>query len=144
MKRKERFFLEDTRDILVDYDGAKTVKQLKGLIDEAKGRIDAVLNETIDIYGYEPGDEIPTQEIKVEDVMPLYDNFERIDKLESPIFQAIVYIQNAANLLSWANTVIEDHEDVPDEVKDFMKTMTGGLHDAVDMLREVPAYKEEK
>jgi len=144
MKRKERVFLEDTMDILVDYDGCHTDGQLRGLIDEARERISAVLNDTTEIYGYEPGDEIPTQELKIEDVMPLYDNFERIDKLESPIFQAIVYIQNATNFLSWANTVIEEHKDVPDEVKDFMKTMSGGLHDAVDMLREVPAYKEEK
>ena len=41
-------FLEDTRDILVDYDGENTVEGLKELIDETRERIAAVLDGTID------------------------------------------------------------------------------------------------
>lgn len=50
MTDKERFFIEDTRDILVDYDGCKTEQQLKGLIDETKNRLTAFLNGEIKEY----------------------------------------------------------------------------------------------
>lgn len=39
MTEKERYFLEDTRDILVNYDGCKTEQQLRGLIDETRERL---------------------------------------------------------------------------------------------------------
>lgn len=39
MNLKQKEFLEDTRDILVGYDGCGTVDSLKGLIDEARERI---------------------------------------------------------------------------------------------------------
>jgi len=50
MTDKERYFLEDTRDILVNYDGCHTEKQLKGLIDEARERLSAFLSGKIDEY----------------------------------------------------------------------------------------------
>lgn len=50
MNEKEKTFLEDTRDILADYDGSKTVEQLKSLIDEAAARINAATTGTIDEY----------------------------------------------------------------------------------------------
>jgi hypothetical protein len=50
MKKEERTFLEDTRDILVGYDGCHTEQQLKGLIDETRERLSAFLNGTIDEY----------------------------------------------------------------------------------------------
>jgi len=57
MGEQEQYFLEDTIDILADYDGCKTEKQLKGLIDETKARLIALLNGTIDVYGYEEEEE---------------------------------------------------------------------------------------
>lgn len=50
MTNKAKWFLEDTRDILVGYDGCKTESQLKGLIDETKARLTAYLDNTIDEY----------------------------------------------------------------------------------------------
>lgn len=50
MTDKEKYFLEDTRDILVDYDGYKTEQQLKGLIDETRERLNAFLNGKIQEY----------------------------------------------------------------------------------------------
>lgn len=50
MTEKERYFLEDTRDILVGYDGCHTEQQLKGLIDEAKNRLTAFLEGKIQEY----------------------------------------------------------------------------------------------
>lgn len=50
MTEKERFFLEDTRDILVDYDGCRTERQLKNLMDETRNRLTAVLNDSIQAY----------------------------------------------------------------------------------------------
>lgn len=47
-------FLEDTRDILVGYDGESTVEGLKELIDEARERIAAVLDGTTDKIGNAP------------------------------------------------------------------------------------------
>lgn len=50
MTSKERDFLEDTRDILVDYDGYRTEQQLKGLIDETRKRLSAFLDDKIQEY----------------------------------------------------------------------------------------------
>lgn len=50
MTEKERYFLEDTRDILVHYDGCHTEQQLKGLIDETRTRLSAFLNGKIEEY----------------------------------------------------------------------------------------------
>ena len=50
MSDKEKWFVEDTRDILVDYDGCKTEQQLKGLIDETRNRLNAFLEGKIDEY----------------------------------------------------------------------------------------------
>lgn len=47
---KEKQFLEDTRDILTGYDGYQTEKQLKGLIDETRERLTAILNGKIQEY----------------------------------------------------------------------------------------------
>jgi hypothetical protein len=49
-EEKKRYFLEDTRDILVGYDGNHTVEGLKGLIDETKARLSAYLNDEIEKY----------------------------------------------------------------------------------------------
>lgn len=50
MTEKERYFLEDTRDILINYDGCKTEQQLKGLIDETRERLTTFLNGKIQEY----------------------------------------------------------------------------------------------
>ena len=50
MTEKEKYFLEDTRDILVGYDGCKTEQQLKRLINEARERLSAFLNGKIEEY----------------------------------------------------------------------------------------------
>lgn len=57
MTEQEQYFIEDTMDILADYDGCKTEKQLKGLIDETRSRLAALLSGTIDVYGYEEEEE---------------------------------------------------------------------------------------
>lgn len=52
MSKEERkmYFLQDTRDILADYDGMRTVESLKGLIDETQARLNAYLNDEIEEY----------------------------------------------------------------------------------------------
>lgn len=47
---KERDFLKDTRDILINYDGCKTEKQLMGLIDETRLRLSVLLDGKIKEY----------------------------------------------------------------------------------------------
>lgn len=49
-EQKKQYFLEDTRDILVDYDGNRTIESLMGLIDETKARLDAYLDDNIEDY----------------------------------------------------------------------------------------------
>lgn len=50
MTEKEKYFLEDTRDILVNFDGCRTEQQLKGLVNEAKTRLTAFLDGKIEEY----------------------------------------------------------------------------------------------
>lgn len=45
MTPEERVYLEDTRDILINYDGETTVKGLQELIDETRERISNLLYE---------------------------------------------------------------------------------------------------
>ncbi|WP_170163381.1 hypothetical protein [Brevibacillus gelatini] len=47
MEKHERLFLEDTRDILIGYDGYNTVEGLKALIDETRERLTKLLNGEI-------------------------------------------------------------------------------------------------
>ncbi|WP_303984209.1 hypothetical protein [Niallia circulans] len=49
-KAKEKSFLEDTRDILINYDGCKTEEQLKALIDETRERLSVYLSGTIEDF----------------------------------------------------------------------------------------------
>lgn len=46
----EKQFLEDTRDILIDYDGCHSEQQLKALINETKDRLTAFLNGSINEF----------------------------------------------------------------------------------------------
>lgn len=50
MNAKQKEFLEDTRDILVGYDGCGTVESLKELIDEARERISFAVTINFDSY----------------------------------------------------------------------------------------------
>lgn len=50
MNLKQQEFLEDTRDILVGYDGCGTVDSLKELIDEARERIHFAATINFDSY----------------------------------------------------------------------------------------------
>jgi hypothetical protein len=50
MTEQEKVFLEDTRDILVGYDGNHSVEGLKSLVDETRQRLNAFLNNKIKEY----------------------------------------------------------------------------------------------
>lgn len=50
MNQKQKEFLEDTRDILVGYDGCGTVKSLEELVDEARERIHFATIINFDAY----------------------------------------------------------------------------------------------
>lgn len=47
---KQKEFLEDTRDILVGYDGCNTIESLKELIDEVRERIHFTIITDFDKY----------------------------------------------------------------------------------------------
>ena len=53
MNAKQKEFLEDTRDILVGYDGCCTVKSLEELVDEARERIHFATIIDFDAYPHE-------------------------------------------------------------------------------------------
>lgn len=82
--------------------------------------------------------------MNLRDVMPLYDNLEKMNKLNSPIFQALAYMGNASHYQAWANTVISKHEEVPEAIKKRMKEISQQLTDIQEELRVLDAYKEEK
>lgn len=48
MTNKEREYLVDTIGILVDYDGCRTVDQLKDLIDETRERLSSLVVDGIE------------------------------------------------------------------------------------------------
>ena len=48
MTNKEREYLVDTIGIMVDYDGCRTVDQLKDLIDETRERLGSLLVDAIE------------------------------------------------------------------------------------------------
>ena len=50
MHPKQKEFLEDTHDILVGYDGCRTVESLKELIDETRERISYALRTDFNLY----------------------------------------------------------------------------------------------
>jgi hypothetical protein len=68
-------------------------------------------------------------------LQPNYDNFVSLGKDNDFIFQALAHLGNASHLTSWANTVIEDVDRVPQELKIEMIQICEKIHVIQDQLR---------
>lgn len=68
---------------------------------------------------------------------PNHDNFNKIGKGDDYIFQALAHMGNASHQISWANTVVEDLTDVPEELKSEMKQINQTIYELQQRLREI-------
>lgn len=76
---------------------------------------------------------------RVLEMQPLRENFKLIGKEEDYIFQALVYMGQASAQMSWANTVLEDVNEVSKELKDAMIQVNQVINNLQDKLRSINA-----
>ncbi|WP_309260501.1 hypothetical protein [Bacillus cereus] len=74
---------------------------------------------------------------RVLEMQPLRENFKLIGKEKDYIFQALAYMGQASSQMSWANTVLEDVNEVPKELKDAMIQVNQVIQDLQDKLRRI-------
>jgi len=53
------------------------------------------------------------------------------------LFRALANMGNASGTIAWANTCVEDIEDVPDEVKARMNRINVQIHELQEELRTI-------
>ncbi|MEG7339142.1 hypothetical protein V6E27_10940 [Bacillus cereus] len=74
------------------------------------------------------------------DHRPNLENLKAIGKEDDYLFQALAYMGNASKFMSWANTVLELVEEVPEQLKQDIKKVHSGIYEMQEKLRE---YKKE-
>ncbi|AYF85064.1 hypothetical protein D7J84_28755 (plasmid) [Bacillus thuringiensis] len=74
------------------------------------------------------------------DHRPNLANLKAIGKEDDYLFQALAYMGNVSQFMSWANTVLELVEEVPEELKKEIKKVHSGIWEMQEKLRE---YKKE-
>ncbi|MDA1764216.1 hypothetical protein PDK32_28775 [Bacillus cereus] len=53
------------------------------------------------------------------------------------VFQALAYMGDASQFMSWANTVLALVDDVPEQLKRDIKKVHLGIHEMQEKLREI-------
>jgi hypothetical protein len=71
---------------------------------------------------------------------PGYDNFKQREMQDDYIHQSLVHMGNASYQWSWANTVLEDLDSVPHELKERIRAISSLLHPLAEELR---GYRKE-
>lgn len=74
------------------------------------------------------------------DYRPNLENLKALGLEEDYVFQALAYMGNASQFMSWANTVLELVEEVPEQLKQDIKKVHSGIWEMQEKLRE---YKKE-
>ncbi|MRC17294.1 hypothetical protein GH866_16920 [Bacillus thuringiensis] len=74
------------------------------------------------------------------DHRPNLENLKKIGKEDDYLFQALAYMGDASSKMSWANTVLDLVEEVPEELKKEIKKVHSGIWRMQEKLRE---YKKE-
>ena len=74
------------------------------------------------------------------DHRPNLENLKVIGKENDFMFQALAYMGHASHFMSWANTVLELVEEVPEQLKQDIKKVHSGIWEMQEKLRE---YKKE-
>jgi len=75
------------------------------------------------------------------DHRPNLENLKKIGKEDDYVFQALAYMGDASSKMSWANTVLELVEEVPEQLKRDIKKVHSGIYDMQEKLRE---YKKDE
>lgn len=68
---------------------------------------------------------------------PNYEGFKQLSKLNDFTFQSLAHMGNASHHMAWANTVLEDVKEVPEELKADMKQINAEIHRIQERLREI-------
>ncbi|MEB9684589.1 hypothetical protein BK742_26135 [Bacillus thuringiensis serovar pingluonsis] len=71
------------------------------------------------------------------DYRPNLENLKAMEKDDDYVFQALAYMGNASQFMSWANTVLELVEEVPEELKEEIKKVHSGIWGMQERLRAV-------
>lgn len=66
---------------------------------------------------------------------PHYEGFKKLGKLNDYIFQALAHMGSASTEMAWANTVLEDDINVPNEIKVEMKRVTMQINELQEKLQ---------
>ncbi|MCY9737521.1 hypothetical protein M5X17_27850 [Paenibacillus alvei] len=66
---------------------------------------------------------------------PHYESFKQHGKLDDFVYQALVHMGSASWELSWANTVLEDEENVSSELKNDIHRLSIELGELKERLR---------
>ncbi|PEB54644.1 hypothetical protein COO03_04650 [Bacillus sp. AFS098217] len=65
------------------------------------------------------------------------ENLKAIGKEDDFVFQALAYMEDAYKRMSWANTMLEHVEKVPEELKQEIKKVHAGILDMQERLKSV-------
>ncbi|PFJ07324.1 hypothetical protein COD67_00955 [Bacillus cereus] len=71
------------------------------------------------------------------DHRPNLENLKVIGKEDDYVFQTLAYMGDASKFMSWANTVLECAEGIPDELKQEIKKVHAGIWEMQERLREI-------
>ncbi|HDR8155565.1 TPA: hypothetical protein QC057_004594 [Bacillus cereus] len=71
------------------------------------------------------------------DYRPNLENLKAMGLENDYVFQALAYMGNASQFMSWANTVLELVEEVPEELKEEIKKVHSGIWETQEKLREI-------
>ncbi|HDR5271802.1 hypothetical protein E8M24_08465 [Bacillus thuringiensis] len=71
------------------------------------------------------------------DYRPNLENLKAMGLENDYVFQALAYMGNASQFMSWANTVLELVEEVPEELKEEIKKVHSGIWEMQEKLREI-------
>ncbi|SDY43468.1 hypothetical protein [Bacillus sp. 166amftsu] len=70
------------------------------------------------------------------DHRPNLENLKAIGKEDDYVFQALAYMGHATHFMSWANTVLELVEEVPEGLKEEIKKVHSSIWEMQEKLRE--------
>lgn len=75
------------------------------------------------------------------DHRPNLANLKALGLEDDYVFQALAYMGDASQFMSWANTVLALVDDVPEQLKRDIKKVHLGIHEMLEKLR---AYKKDE
>lgn len=107
-----------------------TIEKLHEIEDKGAELLAAVYHSDIN------EEQIPFSD-NVLDHRPNLENLKAIGKENDYVFQALAYMGDASHFMSWANTVLEHVEEVPEELKEEIKKVHSGIWEMQERLRAV-------